>query len=55
MQQKESLEQLERSLKKKEHEADDAKSKGQSTHYGNLLLEINLLKSKIKKMSMGSR
>jgi len=55
MKQKESLEQLERSLKKKEIEANDAKNKGQTTHHGNLLLEINLLKSKIRKLSMGSR
>lgn len=55
MRQKETLEELHRSLKKKEVEADDAKSKGQNTHYGNLLLEINLIKGKIKKMSMGSR
>jgi hypothetical protein len=55
MKQTESLEHLERSLKKKEIEADLAKSKGQNTHHGNLLLEINLIKSKIKKLSMGSK
>jgi hypothetical protein len=55
MKKAESLEKLEKSLKKKEMEATDAKTKGLNTAYGNLLLEINLIKSKMKKMQMGSR
>jgi hypothetical protein len=55
MKQKETLEDLEKSLKKKEIEANAAKLKGLNTHHGNLLLEINLIKSKIRKMNMGSR
>ncbi|PKL18586.1 MAG: hypothetical protein CVV49_05190 [Spirochaetae bacterium HGW-Spirochaetae-5] len=55
MKQAESLEKLEKSLKKKEMEATEAKTKGLNTAYGNLLLEINLIKSKMKKMQMGSR
>lgn len=51
----ENLEKLEISLKKKEEEAAKAKSKGMHATYGNLMLEINLLKSKMKKMQMGSR
>jgi len=51
----ESIEKLEKSLKKKEIEANEAKCKGLSTAYGNLLLEINLIKSKMKKMQMGCR
>ena len=52
---KETLDRLHVSLKKKEEEAMQAKSKGMHTTYGNLMLEINLLKSKMKKMQMGSR
>lgn len=55
MKQVESLEKLEKSLKKKEMEANEAKCKGLKTAYGNLLLEINLIKSRMKKMQMGSR
>ncbi len=54
MKQVESLEKLTKSLKKKEIAATDAKTKGLSTAYGNLLLEINLIKTKMKKMQMGS-
>lgn len=52
---KETLDRLQVSLKRKEEEAMQAKSKGMHTVYGNLLLEINLLKSKMKKMQMGSK
>jgi len=52
---KETLDRLQVSLKRKEEEAMQAKSKGMHTTYGNLLLEINLLKSKMKKMQMGSK
>ena len=55
MNQNESLEKLQISLKKKEMEADAAKCKGLSTAYGNLLLEISLIKTKIKKFQMGSK
>ena len=55
MKQVESLETLQKSLKKKEMEADNAKNKGLNTAYGNLLLEIKLIKTKIKKYQMGSR
>jgi len=49
------LEKLEKSIKKKENEALDAKNKGLITAYGNILLEINLLKNKIKKFQMGGK
>ena len=52
MKQAESLEKLEKSLKKKEMEASAAKDKGLNTAYGNLLLEINLIKTKMKKNVM---
>ena len=55
MEQKETLEKIEISLKKKEQEAVHAKSKGMHTTYGNLMLEINLLKTKKKKLQMGTR
>jgi len=55
MAQKESLDQLQQVLLKKEMEASMAKEKGQKSHYSNLLLEINLLKAKIKKYQMGSK
>ncbi len=55
MKEKETLEKLEFTLKKKEQEALEAKNKGMHTTYGNLLLEINLLKNKMKKMQMGTR
>ncbi|HNX23586.1 MAG TPA: hypothetical protein PKG60_06030 [Spirochaetota bacterium] len=55
MNQVESLEKLERTLKKKEMEANEAKDKGLNTAYGNLLLEINLIKTKMKKCQMGSK
>lgn len=55
MKSKETLKTLEISLKKKEEEATKAKSKGMHATYGNLMLEINLLKSKMKKMQMGSK
>ena len=51
----ENLEKLQQSLKKKELEAMAAKEKGQKSVYGNLVLEINLLKSKIRKYNMGSK
>ena len=50
-----SLEKLQLSLQKKEMEAQIAKEKGQKSVYGNLVLEINLLKSKIRKYNMGSK
>jgi len=55
MEKGESLEKLEKTLKKRELEAKEAKERGQKSVYGNLLLEINLIKSKIKKCHMGSR
>lgn len=51
----ESLEKLENTLKKRELEAKEAKIRGQKSVHGNLLLEITLLKSKIKKCHMGSK
>ncbi len=55
MNQMENLEKLQISLKKKEFEANEAKCKGLTTAYGNLLLEINLIKAKMKKFQMGSK
>jgi hypothetical protein len=55
MSQPESLEKLQQTLRKKEMEANAAKEKGQHSIHSNLLLEINLLKSKIKKYQMGSK
>jgi len=51
----ETLEKLQQSLQKKEMEALAAKEKGQKSVYSNLALEINLLKTKIKKYHMGSK
>lgn len=53
MKQVETLEQLEQILKKKQIEATKAKEKGLVTIYGNLVLEISILKQKIKKFQMG--
>ena len=50
-----TLEKLQQSLKKKEMEAMAAQEKGQKSVYANLALEINLLKTKIKKIQMGSK
>ena len=55
MTQKESLDHLQQVLAKKEMEASMAKEKGQKSHYSNLLLEIKLVKEKIKKYQMGSK
>jgi hypothetical protein len=55
MEQMTNQERLLRHLKKKEIEAEDAKKKGMISTYGNLLLEINLVKTKLKKFNMGSR
>ncbi len=55
MEQMTNQERLLKHLKKKEIEAEDAKKKGMSATYGNLLLEINLVKTKLKKFNMGSR
>ncbi|HOK02634.1 MAG TPA: hypothetical protein PKX79_09185 [Spirochaetota bacterium] len=55
MEQKETLEKLQQSLKRKEQEAMEAKNKGMSSTYGNLIEEINLIKSKMKKLQMGMR
>jgi len=49
----ETLEQLGQLLKKKQAEAIEAKEKGLVTVYGNLVLEIFILKQKIKKFQMG--
>ena len=51
----ETLEKLQQSLKKKEMAALAAQEKGQKSVYANLALEINLLKTKIKKAQMGSK
>lgn len=51
----ENLEKLQISLKRKEAEAMEAKEKGLNTSYGNIMLEINLLKTKIKKHQMGTK
>jgi hypothetical protein len=53
MKQIETLEQLGQLLKKKQAEAIEAKEKGLVTVYGNLVLEISILKQKIKKFQMG--
>jgi hypothetical protein len=50
-----TLEKLQQSLKKKEMEATTAQERGQKSVYGNLVLEINLLKTKIRKFQMGSK
>ncbi len=55
MNQMDNMKRVQMSLKKKEEEAAQAKEKGMHTTYGNLLLEINLLKTEMKKMQMGSK
>ena len=55
MNQSESLEKLQKTLQRKEREAAMAQDKGQKSVYGNLLLEIKILKEKIKKHQMGSK
>jgi hypothetical protein len=51
----EQLEKLEQSLKRKQIEALEAKDKGLNTVYGNIVLEIAILKQKIKKFQMGGK
>jgi len=48
-------EKLQQYLKRKEIEAQSAKQRGMQTTYGNLLLEINIVKTKLKKFNMGSK
>ncbi len=55
MDKQEEYDKLKIALKKKQMEAQDAKEKGLTTAYGNLLLEINLLNAKLKKFSMGGK
>ena len=55
MQPKINKEQLQRYLQQKEHHAKVAKEKGMKSTYANLLLEIDLVKSKLKKFTMGSK
>ena len=55
MEQMANQERLLKHLKKKEIEAEEAKRKGMKAAYGNLLLEIDIVKSKLKKINMGSR
>jgi hypothetical protein len=50
-----SKEQLQKYLRRKEMEAQEAKAKGMKSTYSNLLLEINLAKSQLKKLEMGSK
>jgi len=52
---KANKEKLQKYLKQKENHAQIAKEKGMMSTYGNLLLEINLVKTKLKKFSMGSK
>jgi len=52
MDKQEEYDKLKISLKKKQLEAQEAKEKGLTTAYGNLLLEINLINSKIKKFNI---
>lgn len=49
------LNELEKSLRKKELEAIEAKNKGLTIVYANILLEINILKTKMKKFQMGRK
>ena len=51
----ETLEDLESKLKRKENQAIDYKEKGMNIAYGLLLEEIALIKTKIKKLQMGSK
>jgi len=55
MEQSVNKEKLQRYLKRKEMEAEDAKVKGMKSTYSNLLLEINLVKTQLRKFSMGSK
>ena len=55
MDKQEEYDKLKISLKRKQMEAQEAKEKGLTTAYGNLLLEINLLNTKLKKFSMGGK
>jgi len=55
MDKQEEFDKLKISLKKKQIEAQEAKDKGLTTAYSNLLLEINLLNTKLKKFQMGSK
>ena len=55
MEQSDNKEKLQRYLRRKEIEAEDAKLKGMRCTYGNLLLEINLVKTQLRKFSMGSK
>lgn len=48
-------EQLQKYLKQKETRAQIAKEKGMKSTYGNLLLEIDLVKAKLKKFTMGGK
>lgn len=55
MDKQEEFDRLKISLKKKQLEAQEAKDKGLTTAYSNLLLEINLMKTKLKKFQMGGK
>lgn len=55
MKPKADKEKLQRYLKQKEAQALNAKEKGMNSTYGNLLLEINLVKTRLKKFAMGSK
>jgi hypothetical protein len=55
MQPKADKEKLQRYLRLKENHAQIAKEKGMKSTYANLLLEIDLVKSQLKKFAMGSK
>jgi hypothetical protein len=55
MQTKAEQDRLLQYLKEKERKAQIAKEKGMTSVYSNLLLEIDLVKSKLKRLTMGSK
>ena len=55
MERKPNKEKLQMYLRRKEIEAQNAKERGMKSTYGNLLIEINLVKTQLKKINMGSK
>ncbi len=55
MESKVNKERLQMYLKRKEAQAQSAKEKGMKSTYGNLLLEISLVKKQLRQFSMGSK
>jgi uncharacterized alpha-E superfamily protein len=49
------LEKIQKSLRSKEKQAQEAKEKGMHTSYGNLMAEITELKRKLRQHQMGGK